>query len=268
MDLEIELLLEGIFRRYGFDFRHYAPASLGRRIEKVLAAENLATPIALLDRLLREPAAMERFLLGVSIGTTALFRDPEFFSVLRHTIVPQLRSYPLVRAWVVGCANGEEAYSLAILLREVDLFRRCRIYATDMNAALLEQAKEGILPIESMQQYTLNYLKAGGTGEFSRYYTALYDRAILDPTLRENIVFAQHNLVTDRSFNEFQLILCRNVLIYFDRILQDQVHELLYGSLCPLGFLGLGLKETIRFSPYESAYSEVDAACKWYQRMS
>lgn len=267
-ELEMQLLLDGIYRRYGFDFRNYAPASLRRRIAKMMEAEKLPTATALLDRILHEPASMERFLLVLSINTTSMFRDPLFFLALRQKVVPQLRTYPFVRIWEVGCASGEELYSLAILLREEGLAPRCRIYATDMNAVILAQARDGVFPLASMQEYTANYLNAGGSNEFSRYYTARYDYAVMDPTLLDNVVFAQHNLVTDRSFNEFQLILCRNVLIYFDKTLQDNVHRLLYESLCPLGFLGLGEKETIRFTPHESAYRELDAARKIYQRTS
>ena len=264
--LEIQLLLEGIYRRYGFDFRDYAYASLKRRIANLLQAERLQTPEELLHRLLHDPACMERFLLQLSINTTAMFRDPGFYRAIRDKVLPQLRTYPFVRLWLVGCSTGEEVYSMGILLREEGLHERCRIYATDMNEAVLAKAKSGIFPLAAMKEYTKNYIDAGGTRAFSEYYTARYENVLFQPSLTQNVVFAQHNLVTDSSFNEFQAILCRNVMIYFNRSLQDRVHGLLYDSLCHFGFLGLGTKESIKFTPHEACYEEVDGIYRLYQR--
>jgi chemotaxis protein methyltransferase CheR len=264
---EIHRLLETVYRRYGFDFRDYAYSSLKRRIANMIRAERLHTPAELLERLLDDPACMERLLLELSIKTTAMFRDPGFYRAFRDKVLPQLRTYPFVRIWHVGCATGEEVYSMAILLREEGLHRRCRIYATDMNEAVLARAKAGIFPLTAMKEYTKNYIDAGGARSFSEYYSARYDNALFLHSLVENVVFAQHNLASDHSFNEFQAILCRNVMIYFNRSLQDRVHGLLYDSLCHFGFLGLGMKESIKFTPQEASYNEVDSTYRLYQRI-
>jgi chemotaxis protein methyltransferase CheR len=267
-DLELELLLEGVFRRYGFDFREYAPASLRRRIWRRVHAEGLTSISALLDRLLHEPATMERLLLDLSINVTAMFRDPTFYVAFREKVVPALRTYPFTRIWIAGCSTGEEVYSLAILLREEGMSERTRIYATDINESVLERARDGVFPLEKMQEYTNNYIRAGGTRAFSEYYLAAYDGAQFDRSLVENVVFAQHNLASDRSFNEFNVIVCRNVMIYFDKTLQDRVHQLFYESLSHFGVLGLGHKESIRFSRFEGNYEELDAAEKLYRKIS
>jgi len=265
--LEIELLLEAIHRRYGWDFRLYAPASLRRRLRRRMDGEGVATVSALQERLLHDPAAMERLLLDLSINVTSMFRDPGFFLALRERVVPLLRTYPFARAWVAGCSTGEEVYSLAILLREAGLAERVRIYATDMNQAVLDRARLGVFPLDKMQEYTQNYLRAGGERPFSDYYVARYDGAQFDRTLVDGVVFAQHNLVSDSAFNEFHLILCRNVMIYFDKPLQDHVHRLFHGSLATFGVLALGQKESIRFSPHESDYEVLDATEKLYRKV-
>jgi chemotaxis protein methyltransferase CheR len=265
--IEIELLLEAVFRRYGFDFRAYAYASLRRRIWKRVQAEKLATVSALLDRVLHDPLVMERLLLDLSINVTAMFRDPNFYRAFRLTVVPLLRTYPFIRIWHAGCSTGEEVYSMAILLQEEGLYGRARIYATDINEVVLQQAKSGIFPLEKMQEYTQNYLRAGGTRSFSEYYTAAYDGVLFAPSLRENVVFAQHNLVTDRSFSEFNVILCRNVMIYFDRTLQTRVHGLFYESLPMFGILVLGNKETLRFSDFENCYEVLDPREKIFRKV-
>src|SRR4028119_549582 len=203
--IEIKLLLEGIFRYYGFDFRNYALASLKRRIWNTIRSEQLTTVSALQDKLLHNPAYLDRFLLDVSVNVTAMFRDPSFYLSFRNKVVPMLRTYPYIRIWHAGCSTGQEVYSMAILLQEEGLYHRCRIYATDTNEAVLKQAKNGIYPLELMQEYTQLYLKAGGTRSFSEYYTAAYGSAMLRSNLRENIVFSQHNLATDGSFNEFNV---------------------------------------------------------------
>jgi chemotaxis protein methyltransferase CheR len=265
--VEIELLLEGIFRHYGFDFRAYAYASIRRRLWKRINAEQLGSVSELQARVLHEPEVMERLLMDLSVNVTAMFRDPSFYAAFRAKVVPLLRTYPFIRIWHAGCSTGEEVYSMAILLKEEGLYERARIYATDINESVLQQAREGIFPLDKMQEYTQNYLHAGGTRAFSEYYTAAYDAALFLPGLREHVVFAQHNLVTDRSFSEFNVILCRNVMIYFDRSLQSKVHELFYGSLPMYGILGLGSKESLKLSPYEDYYEELDAREKIYRKV-
>lgn len=266
-NIEIELLQEGIFRHYGFDFRNYAPASFKRRIRHCMGQEGVNTVSALQEKVLHDAACMERFLLVLSINVTALFRDPGFYQVFREKVVPRLRTYPFIRIWHAGCASGEEVYSTAIVLQEEGLYDRVRLYATDMNEAVLARARDGIYPLDKMKEYAENYLKAGGKRSLAEYYTAQYDRAIFGAALKKNIVWAQHNLATDGSFNEFHVILCRNVMIYFDRELQARVHTLLYQSLTNFGLLGLGDKETIKFSPHEAGYEKLDRAEKWYRRV-
>src|SRR5213080_1342282 len=258
-EIELSLLLEGVYRQYGFDFREYAPASLRRRVWRRIHAEGLTTVSALQDKLLHDPACMERLLLDLSINTTSMFRDPTFYVAFRQKVVPLLRTYPFVRIWHAGCSTGEEVYSMSILLHEEGLFERCRIYATDINETVLQKAKSGIFPIATMQENTSNYIAAGGSGTFSDYYTARYDYAIFRPQLRENVVFAQHNLVTDASFNHFNVVLCRNVLIYFNNALQEHVMQLFLNSLEMFGILGLGKKETVRYSAVTDCYEEIDA---------
>jgi chemotaxis protein methyltransferase CheR len=267
-EIELALLLEGIYRRYGFDFREYAPASLRRRIWRRVHAEGLATVSALQDKLLHDPSCMERLLLDLSINVTAMFRDPSFYVRFREKVVPLLRTYPFTRIWIAGCSTGEEVYSLAILLHEEGVYDRARIYATDINERVLERARSGVFPLDKMREYTQNYIKAGGERAFSEYYLAKYDGAQFQRSLVDNVVFAQHNLVSDRSFNEFNVIICRNVMIYFDRALQDKVHHLFYESLMMFGVLALGAKESIKFSPFESRYEELDANERLYKKAS
>jgi chemotaxis protein methyltransferase CheR len=266
-EIELSLLLEGVYRKYGFDFREYAPASLRRRVWRRVYAENLATISALQDKLLHDPACMERLLLDLSINVTAMYRDPSFYVAFREKVVPLLHTYPFTRIWVAGCSTGEEVYSLAILLQEEELYARTRIYATDINESVLERARAGVFPLDKMREYTQNYIKAGGKRAFSEYYLAKYDGAQFQRSLIENVVFAQHNLVSDRSFNEFNVIICRNVMIYFDRALQDRVHRLFHESLMTFGVLGLGHKESISFSPHSDAYEELDPYEKLYRKM-
>lgn len=266
-DIEIQLLLEGLYRYYGFDFRNYAMSSLKRRIRKILEMEELPSISALQARILHEPDSLQRFLLGVTVNVTSMFRDPSFFLAFRQRVVPLLRTYPYLRIWHAGCSEGQEVYSMAILLQEEGLYNRSRIYATDTNELVLQQAKNGIYPLGLMQQYTQLYLEAGGQRSFSEYYTAAYDSAIFRASLKENIVFSQHNLATDRSFNEFNIILCRNVLIYFDPTLQKRVHQLFYDSLCRFGILALGRQESLRLSSHEQSYEPLDKSEKIYRRL-
>jgi chemotaxis protein methyltransferase CheR len=265
-DLELSLLTEAVFRRYGLDFRNYALASLRRRVRLAMDEEGARSISGLTEKLLHDPPAMERLLLRLSINVTAMFRDPGFWQTLRAKVLPHLRSYPFVRIWHAGCSTGEEVYSMAILLTEEGLYDRCRIYATDFNEVALARAREGIISVDQMQEYSTNYLRAGGQGSLSDYYTANYGHAILRAGLRKNVVFSQHNLVTDGSFNEFNLIFCRNVMIYFNATLQDRVHRLLYASLRRYGVIGLGRKESLRGTPHERDYECFDEAERLFRR--
>lgn len=266
-DIEVRLLTEGIYQHYGFDFRDYSMPSLRRRIWKRVYAEGLSTISGLIEKVLHDSQSMERLLLDLSINTTAMFRDPTFYVAFRKKVVPMLRTYPFVRLWHAGCSTGEEVYSMAILLQEEGLYDRCRIYATDINDVVLQKARAGIFPLERMQEYTENYIRAGGTRSFSEYYTAKYDGALFRQELLKNVVFSQHNLVTDRSFSEFNVILCRNVMIYFDRSLQDQVHQLFYDSLPMYGILALGSKESLKFSRYEDCFEAINPREKIYRKV-
>jgi chemotaxis protein methyltransferase CheR len=265
--IEVQVLLEAIYQHYGFDFRGYAPGSLKRRLWRRAYAERVETMSALQDRVLHDPAVMERLLLDLSINVTSMFRDPTFFQALREKVVPLLRTYPFIRIWNAGCSTGEETFSLAILLREEGLYERARIYATDINDSVLAQARAGVFPLEKMRDYTENYIRAGGKESFSTYYTADGGSARFKSDLLDQVVFAQHNLVSDAPFNEFNLIVCRNVMIYFGKKLQDRVHELFYESLDPFGVLALGHKESIKFSTYGDRYEPLDAPEKLYRKM-
>ncbi|MEX0714822.1 MAG: protein-glutamate O-methyltransferase CheR [Pirellulales bacterium] len=262
------MLLEGVFRRYGFDFRDYAYSSIRRRIWTMIAAEELQTIAQLQEKLLHDRDCMERFLLTVTVHVTSMFRDPGFYLALRAKVVPLLRPTPFFRVWHVGCSTGEEVYSMAILLTEEGLYPKCRVYATDMSEAVLAKAKAGIFPASALPEYTANYQQAGGQRSLSDYYTSGHEHVIFQRTLSQGTVFSQHNLVTDASFNEFQVILCRNVMIYFNKPLADRVHDLLFDSLAIGGFLGLGSKESIRFTPHEACYEEFDASEHLYRRRS
>jgi chemotaxis protein methyltransferase CheR len=265
-DVELELLLDGILRVYGYDFRNYARASLRRRLWRRVTAEDRSSLTGLLEQLLHDPPTMERLRVDLSVTVTSMFRDPPFFLSVRERVVPLLRTYPFVRIWVAGCASGEEVYSLAILLREEGIADRVRIYATDVSDDVLDRAQEGLVPLDKMREYSSNYLDGGGREGLSSYYEVQGRWARLDPTLREGVVFARHNLATDGTFNEFQLILCRNVLIYFDRTLQRRVHRLFDGSLVPLGILGLGARESLTGSRLEHRYEALDPEVRIYRK--
>jgi chemotaxis protein methyltransferase CheR len=264
--LEMDLLLEAIQRRYGYDFRGYATASLRRRLWHRVYGENLETLSGLQERILHQPPAMERLLRDLSINVTEMFRDPGFYRSLRERVFPLLRTHPFIRVWNAGCSTGEESYSLAIALREEGLLERTRIYATDIDSEALARASAGTFPLERMQRYTENYLRAGGTEAFSSYYVADGDSARFDPSLVDGIVLAQHNLVTDGSFNEFHLIVCRNVMIYFGSALQEDVLQLFGDSMSRFGILALGRKESIRRSRHAEEYEPLDEAEKIFRR--
>ncbi|MDN3018029.1 protein-glutamate O-methyltransferase CheR [Paenibacillus sp. BSR1-1] len=265
-EVEINLLLEGLYQMYGYDFRSYVRASLTRRILNRMKAEQLPTITALLEKVLHEHGYLERLLNDLSIRMTEMYRDPSFFAVIRNEVVPLLRELPEIRIWHAGCATGEEVYSMAILIEEEGLAEKTRIYATDMNEKALVAAQKGAFPLKKMQQYTKNYLKAGGKKAFSEYYSTDHQFAYFRPNLNENLIFAQHNLVTDGSFNEFHMILCRNVMIYFDNNLQQQVHRLMYNSLAQGGFMGLGSKESILFMPKGLQYEEFNPQERIYRK--
>jgi chemotaxis protein methyltransferase CheR len=265
--IELDCLLDAVYQRYGFDFREYAPASLRRRVNRRVNLEELPSISALQDQLLRDPEVMQRLLLDLSINVTAMFRDPTFHLAFRERVVPMLRTYPFSRIWVAGCSTGEEIYSLAILLEEESLYERTRIYATDINEAVLESARLGVFPLAKMQDYTRNYIDAGGKRAFSDYYTSAYDGAAFDRSLMRNVVFAQHNLAMDRSFNEFHVIICRNVMIYFERSLQERVFELFDDSLARLGILALGHKESLTTSARADRYKELDPLERLYRKV-
>lgn len=264
--IEMRMLLEAVYQHYGYDFRKYARPSLRRRLWRRIDAEGVKTISGLQERVLHNPVAMDALLMDLSVNVTAMFRDPTFFAAIRKVVVPILKTYPFIRIWVAGCSTGEEVYSLAIVLKEEGLLDRSRIYATDINERVLERADEATVPVGRMQTFTQNYLRAGGTGAFSEYYSAEGGEARIVRSLLDNVVFAHHNLVSDGSFNEFHLIVCRNVMIYFDKELQDQVHELFHESLIKLGMLALGTKESIRFSSVASRYAELDPEEKIFRR--
>jgi chemotaxis protein methyltransferase CheR len=264
--LELELLCEAVYRYYGSDFREYAPASLTRRVGLAMAQEGVTTISQLQDRVLHDPAAMDRLVNHISVNVTSMFRDAHFWKALREQVLPLLRSNPFIRIWHAGCASGEEVYSMAILLHEEGLYDRCRIYATDMNELALKNARDGIFPLSNMRDYSQAYLRAGGRASLSDYFLANYDHAIFRQSLKKQLVFSQHNLVTDGSFNEFNLILCRNVMIYFGNPLQDRVHRLLYSSLRRFGVLALGRKESLLNTPHVDGYAELDAIEKLYRK--
>ncbi|HEY7160334.1 MAG TPA: protein-glutamate O-methyltransferase CheR [Acidobacteriota bacterium] len=264
-DIELKLLLEAIFQAHGFDFRDYALSSLRRRILSFMHEEGYPSAASLQHKVIHDPTVMKKLLMALSVNVTSMFRDPEFYLAFREQILPFLRTYPFVRIWSAGCCTGEEVYSLAILLHEEGLLDRCRVYATDLNNEVIASARQGVFPLNDMKQNSKNYFESGGKNAFSNYYVACYDFAKFDASLMRNVVFAQHNLATDSSFNEFNVIFCRNVLIYFNRDLQNRVHSTLRESLCNFGFLCLGSREMINFTPYENDYRQLNEQ-KIYQR--
>jgi chemotaxis protein methyltransferase CheR len=265
--IEIELLLTGLARRYGYDFRNYARASLTRRIRQALDKEDVPSISALQEKLLHDAVATRRFVETLSVHTTGMFRDADVYRALRSEVIPLLKTYPFVRIWHAGCSTGEEVYSLAILLHEAGLYHRCRVYATDISDAVLKRAQEGIFPLRNMREHTLAYQRAGGQQDFSSYYIADHEHAIFRQPLRRQLVFSQHSLVCDAAFNEFHLIVCRNVLLYFDQVLRDRAHELFHNSLIGFGMLLLGKKESLRFTPHEASYQELQPGLRIYRRL-
>jgi len=262
-DDEVDLLLNDVMDRYGYDFMHYSRASLKRRINRLMMLDRFPGFAELRYRLRSEPEYVKRFVEQLTVNVTEMFRDPTFYQALRTSVLPTLAAKPFIRIWHAGCSTGEEVFSMAILLREAGLLSKSLLYATDLNPDVLETARTGIFPIEPIRQYAENYRLSGGRQDFSTYYTAQYNHVKIDADLIRRIVFSTHNLVSDGSFNEFDLILCRNVLIYFDKPLQERVLTLFDNSLGPLSYLALGAKETIRFSAIQSRYKQVDSEKIW-----
>jgi chemotaxis protein methyltransferase CheR len=263
---ELKELLESIRFLYGYDFTEYAEAYVKRRVDHFMNANKISSLRALGKALLNQDAFFEQFIQEVTVNVTEMFRDPAFYKSLREHVVMRLATYPFIKVWIAGSSTGEEIYSIAILLKEEGLLERSIIYATDINQKVLQTAKEGVYSMSNMKNYTTNYIKSGGTCCFSDYYTAKYESVLLDRSLKQNIVFSIHNLAVDRSFNEFQLILCRNVIIYFNQSLQNKVIDLFYESLCPFGFLALGNKESLLFSNRKKNFEVIDRKEKIFMK--
>ncbi|MEK7432250.1 MAG: protein-glutamate O-methyltransferase CheR [Cyanobacteriota bacterium] len=263
---EIKKLLESIKSIYGYDFTEYSESSVRRRIEHFMNSRKIEELDKLSKLILNDEKLFEEFIQQISVTVTEMFRDPLFYMSLRNNIIPRLASYPFIKIWIAGCATGEEVYSIAILLKESGLLERTIIYATDINQNSLKIAKEGIYSVENMKSHTVNYQKSGGTKSFSEYYISKYNSVMFDKSLKQNMVFSPHNLAIDKSFNEFQIILCRNVLIYFNQTLQNKVINLFYESLCSFGFLALGNKESLLFSDNRKNFDEIDHKEKIFRR--
>lgn len=265
-DVELKLLVEAIYHAYHYDFRHYARASLRRRLSAAMLRFGCQTLSQLQGRLLHEADVFAELLEYLTVQVSDMFRDPSYFRALREKVIPLLRTYPSLKIWVAGCSSGEEAYSMAILLREEGLLERSLIYATDINPNALRRAEAGIYDAAKVADFTRNHHLSGGRSSLSDYYSAAYDRVIFDKNLRRNIVFSDHSLATDSVFAEMQLVSCRNVLIYFDRELQSRALDLFHESLCRKGFLGIGLRESLRFSSHTDAFVEVSREDRIYQK--
>jgi len=253
-DIELRMLVEAVYLKYNYDFRDYTGASQKRRVLVAMREMECDTVSELQSKVLHEPNGFAQLLQYLTIPVTEMFRDPEYFMAIREQVVPLLKTYPSLKIWIAGCSTGEEVYSMAILLKEEGLLERSIIYATDINPESLEAARRGVFPLDRMRLYTENYQKAGGKAAFSDYYTAAYGGALFDRELMENVTFADHSLATDSVFSETHFVSCRNVLIYFNRRLQDRVFGLFHESLCHRGFLGLGSKESIDFSSYAERF--------------
>ena len=265
-NLEVELLLAGIQKRYGYDFTHYSHASLMRRLEKARAQAHVNRYTELLDKLLHDTQCFDEFLKAMSITVTSMFRDPLFYRTLREKIVPVLKTFPFIKIWHAGCATGEEVYSMALMLHEEGFLARARIYATDFNKRSLDTAERGVYPVKNVEAYTANYFEAGGTNDFSNYYSDSYELIKFKNFLKERITFSYHNLVSDGVFGEMNLICCRNVLIYFDKTLQDQVLAKFSESLRYGAFLCLGNKESLNFTAVKPLFTPVDKKQRIYRK--
>jgi chemotaxis protein methyltransferase CheR len=267
-DLELPLFVEAVFHKYHYDFRDYAPASLKRRLRTALPRFGCASLSQLQHRLLYEPAIFGQLLDYLTVQVSEMFRDPEYFRALRSHVVPVLRTYPSLKIWVAGCSTGEEVYSLAILLEEEGLLKRTLIYGTDINALALRKAETGVYDINRIALFSQNFQQSGAQGSLSSYYTAAYGHAVFDASLKKHMMFSDHSLATDSVFAEMQFVSCRNVLIYFNRALQDRAVGLFRDALCLRGFLGIGTKESLRFSPHHDAFEPIDAEQRIYRKVA
>lgn len=266
-NFEVKLLLETIFEKYSYDFRGYAMTSVRRRVLSAMSKFDIQTVTRLQERVLHDDGFFFELLQYLTVPTSEMFRDPTYFLAVREKVVPILKTYPSIKLWIAGCSTGEEVYSFAILFKEENILDRSMIYATDINPASLKKAEQGILPLDKVKDFTLNYQKAGGKASLSDYYTADYGSILMDKNLRKNVVFADHSLATDQVFSEVQMVSCRNVLIYFEKELQDRALNLFWGSLPRKGFLGLGSKESIRFSGLNNNFTEFSKDERIYQRL-
>ncbi len=265
-NLEIQLLLEAVYQKYGYDFRKYAGAHTKRRLKHRKAVSGLQNYSEMLHKIIYEEEFFNSVLLDLSINVTEMFRDPWFYREIREIVMPHLQTYPFIKVWHAGCSAGQEVYSMAILLEEEGMKERTQIYATDFNELILDRAKKGIYPLDSVRQYTANYIESGGSESFSDYYTADDRHVILKSSLRQKVLFSSHNLVTDGVFGEMNVIFCRNVLIYFNKELQERVLRLFYDSLCPGGFLCLGSKESLTFTGVVDKFETMAAREKIYRK--
>lgn len=265
--LQYKDLLESIKYFYGYDFTEYAEASVRRRIDYFMSTRRIAGVDELKKVVLKDERLFEEFIQDVSVTVTEMFRDPPFYKSLRENVMKRLATYPFIKVWIAGCATGEEVYSLAIVLKEAGLLQRSIIYATDINQKSLMTARDGVYPAQNMKVYTSNYQRSGGTRPFSEYYKSMYNSVLFDKSLKQNIVFSSHNLAVDKAFNEFQLILCRNVMIYFNQKLQDRVISLFHESLCVFGYLCLGNKESLLFSGRRAQFDEIDRSERIFMKI-
>ncbi|ANG98618.1 chemotaxis protein CheR [Brucella pseudogrignonensis] len=267
-EIEIRLLLEALYLRYHYDFRNYAMSSIRRRLRQAREQLEFVSFSAMQDRLLRDPAMLPQLLRFLTVQVSDMFRDPDYFRAIRERVIPHLRTYPSLKVWIAGCSSGEELYSMVILFREEGLEDRTLFYATDINQEALQAAEAGVYTIERVRSFTANHQRSGGKSSLSDYYQAAYGRVSFDKSLRRNVVFSDHSLVTDAVFGEMNLISCRNVLIYFDNDLKDRVLGLFRDSLAHRGFLGLGAKESVRFSAEASSFADFVREEKIYQRVT
>lgn len=266
-DAEVASALDTIYSAYGYKFHGYQQVFIRRRLRALMSSTGIADLATLQQRIQTDPQMFAKLMDAMSISVTEMFRDPKMFLALREQVVPVLQTYPFIRVWVAGCASGEEAFSLSIMLSEEGMEGRFQIYATDIHEPALARARSGVINGAAMQLNTRNYLESGGRYDFSRYYTAGHGMAIVGQRWRDPILFSRHDLVQGGSFNEFQLVLCRNVMIYFDQALRVEVHNLLSDSLVPFGFLVLGQKESIRFSSHDRDYQAIDSVQKIYKKV-
>ncbi len=267
-DSEVELILNDMLTLYGYDFTNYSRASLKRRIVRLMANDRFLSFAEFRYKLIEDKDYFKRFVEQITVNVTEMFRDAAFYKTLREEILPVLATWPMIRVWHAGCSTGEEVYSMAILLHEANLLNKSLLYATDINPAVLEKVREGIFPLSQMKLYSENYILSGGKKDFSSYYTAQYNSAKFDEFLGKKIVLATHNLVSDGSFNEFQIIICRNVMIYFEKPLQDRALNLFYDSLEMLGYLALGAKETLKFTDISKKFKQLESKEKIWRKVN